>query len=178
MTPSITLIPGLDLAALTAAAFSNRILCTAPAPQAPAPNSRISRLIRFRQENPGLFERRRVEGMKRSSLVRENLLRLHRERKAEWRASALKNPKLQATDQHIAAKLWRLRGPDGNLYEFRNLKKFVREHENLFEADDVIWKEMNGKANQAWCRAFQALGRLRPTSSKHLAEWHGWRWVD
>ena len=178
MTPNITLIPGLDLTALTAAVFANRIISCAPAPQAPGPNSRISRLIRFRQENPGLFERRRVEGMKRSSLVRENLMRLHRERKEQWRASALKNPKLQATDQHIAAKMWRLKAPDGNVYEFRNLKKFVREHEDIFDADDVVWKDMNGKANQAWCRAFQALGRLRPTSSKHLAEWHGWRWVD
>ena len=116
--------------------------------------------------------------MKRSSLVRENLMRLHRERKAEWRASALKNPKLQATDQHIAAKVWRLRSPEGNVYEFRNLKKFVREHEDLFEAEDMIWKERDGKANPAWCRAFQALGRPRPTCAKHLSEWHGWRWAE
>jgi len=135
-------------------------------------------LIWFRQENPSLFEHRRVEGMKRSSLVRENLMRLHRERKAEWRASALKNPKLQATDQHIAAKVWRLRSPEGNVYEFRNLKKFVREHEDLFEAEDMIWKERDGKANPAWCRAFQALGRPRPTCAKHLSEWHGWRWAE
>ena len=79
-------------------------------------------MIWFRQENPSLFEHRRVEGMKRSSLVHENLMRLHRERKTEWWASALKNPKLQATDQYIAAKVWCLRSPEGNVYEYRNLK--------------------------------------------------------
>ncbi|MFZ4596996.1 MAG: hypothetical protein ACOYOF_22300, partial [Verrucomicrobiaceae bacterium] len=58
------------------------------------------------------------------------------------------------------------------------LKKFVREHEDLFAAEDMIWKERDGKANPAWCRAFQALGRPRPTCAKHLSEWHGWRWAE
>lgn len=173
MTTTIATIPGLDLAALTSFAFTTKTAATTPAKKEP----RINRLLRFRAQNPKLFERRRVEGMKNSSLVRENLMRLHREKKAEWRASALKNPKLQATDSHIAAKQWVLRAPDGQTYTFRNLKKWVREHEHLFAPSDVIWKEMNGKANQAWCRAFQALGRLRPTSSKMLPEWQGWTWA-
>lgn len=166
---------------LTALAFAKRHQSQSPDQNGSVANrvgeSRINRLIRFREQNPVLFERRRVEGMRRSSLVRENLLRLHRERKQQWRDSALKNPKLQATEQHIAAKMWKLRAPTGAVYEFRNLKKFVREHESLFSPEDVIWKEMNGKANQAWCRAFQSLGRLRPTSSKHMAEWSGWTWA-
>ncbi len=170
MTTSIATIPGLDLAALTGFAISKAHATTPGEP-------RINRLLRFRAQNPKLFESRRVEGMKKSSLVRENLMRLHREKKEQWRASALKNPKLQATDLHIAAKTWVLRAPDGKTYEFRNLKKWVRENENLFDAADVVWKDMNGKANQAWCRAFQALGRLRPTSSKRLMEWQGWTWA-
>ncbi len=183
MITSIAPIAGLDLAALTSLAFAKRdavLAQEAAAKQTSTENKsepRITRLLRFRAENPALFESRRVEGMKKSSLVRENLMRLHREKKEQWRASALKNPKLRATDQHIAAKEWVLRAPDGQLHTFRNLKKWVREHEDLFEAEDVIWKEMNGKANQAWCRAFQALGRLRPSSSKHLPEWKDWTWA-
>jgi hypothetical protein len=187
MTAMIAPLPGLDISMLTSLAFSKRHTATtaAPAPTPAAneipvnraPEARINRLLRFRQQNPGLFERRRIEGMKRSPLVRDNLMRLHRERKAEWRASALKNPKLRATDLHIAAKEWVLRGPDGQVFQFRNLKKWVREHEELFDPTDVVWKEMNGVANQAWCRAFQALGRLRPTSSKHIPEWNGWKWA-
>ena len=186
MTAMIAPLPGLDISMLTALAFAKRHTPATPTvvptvadqiPVNPAPERRINRLLRFRQQNPALFERRRIEGMKRSPLVRDNLMRLHRERKAEWRASALKNPKLQATDVHIAAKDWTLRGPDGQVFQFRNLKKWVREHEALFDPTDVIWKDMNGKANQAWCRAFQALGRLRPTSSKHIPEWNGWKWA-
>lgn len=181
MITHIAPLPGLDISMLTALAFTKRHEAQAQTknevPSNRLTESRINRLIRFREQNPVLFERRRVEGMRRSSLVRENLMRLHRERKQEWRASALKNPKLQATEQHIAAKMWKLRAPSGAVYEFRNLKKFVREHESLFSPEDVIWKEMNGKANQAWCRAFQSLGRLRPTSSKHVAEWCGWTWA-
>ena len=140
--------------------------------------SPVTRLIKWRAENPGIFESRRIAGLKKSPLVRENLLRLHRERKAEWFASAMQNPKLRATDQHIAAKEWRVTSPTGALYQFRNLKKFVREHEDLFDAEDVVWKLQNGKANQAWCRAFQMLARLRPGNSKAINEWSGWRWAE
>ncbi len=148
--------------------------------EAPAslPASPVSRLMKWRAENPGIFESRRIAGLKKSVLVRENLLRLHRERKAEWFASAMQNPKLRATDQHIAAKEWRVFSPTGMLYQFRNLKKFVREHQELFSAEDVEWKLQNGKANQAWCRAFQMLARLRPGNSKLLPEWSGWHWAD
>ena len=162
----------LNLLGLTA-----HLLAPRKSDSADAPKSKMARLRQWRAANPDLFEARRVAGMKRSARVRENLQRIHAECKAEWRASALKNPKLQATDVHIAAKDWTLRGPDGRVFQFRNLKKWVRENESLFDPTDVIWKDMNGKANQAWCRAFQALGRLRPTSSKHIPEWNGWKWA-
>lgn len=138
--------------------------------------SPITRLKTWRAQNRTTFETRRVLGMKNSPLVRANLERIHRECKEQWKASALKNPKLQATDQHIAAKMWKLVSPTGNVYEFRNLKKFVRDHENLFSPEDVQWKEQSG-THQTWCKAFQALSRLRPSCSKPLTEWNGWRWV-
>lgn len=139
--------------------------------------SQIDRLLQWRAEHPGLFEFLRVEGMKQSPKVRENLQRLHRECKAQWKASAMRNPKLRATEQHIAAKEWVLRDPVGRVFRFRNLKKFIRENENLFDAADVQWKIPNGKANQAWCRAFHALTRLRPGCAKFLPEWQGWTWA-
>lgn len=138
--------------------------------------SPINRLKTWRAQNRVAFENRRVLGMKNSPLVRANLERIHRECKEQWKASALKNPKLQATDQHIAAKMWKLVSPTGNVYEFRNLKKFVRDHENLFNPEDVQWKEQSG-THQTWCKAFQALSRLRPSCSKPLTEWNGWRWI-
>ena len=152
----------------------------APAVEPTAPEtdslSPIERLRRWRDANQAEFRARRVEGMKKSSAVRENLLRLHREKKAEWRASALRNPKLRATDQHIAAKEWTVVSPIGVKHTFRNLKKWVRENPDLFEPSDVEWKSNNGRPNQDWCRAFQGIARLRPGNSKFLPEWQGWRW--
>ncbi len=167
----------LTLSAAAALFFAKGAAERSATAEVQAKKSRINPLLRFRSENPALFEARRVAGMKKSTLVRENLMRIHRECKAQWRQSALKNPKLRATESHIAAKEWELVAPNGQRYQFRNLKKFVREHAELFDAEDVIWKEPEGKPNQAWCRAFQALSRLRPTCSKMLEEWNGWRWA-
>ena len=146
-------------------------------PIANTPKSKVDRLYKWRASNPGLFEARRIAGMKRSARVRENLQRIHAECKAEWRASALKNPKLQATDRHIAAKEWVLQGSDGQVHAFRNLKKFIRDNPGLFDEADTQWKHPEGKPNQAWCRAFQYLSRLRPTCFNRLAEWQGWTWA-
>lgn len=43
--------------------------------------SRLEPVKRWRMAYPDLFEKRRIEGMKKSDLVRENLMRLHREKK-------------------------------------------------------------------------------------------------
>jgi hypothetical protein len=144
----------------------------------PTAKSRLEPIKRWRQSNPSLFEERRIEGMRKSEKVRENLRRLHREKKAEWHASARRNPKLRATEQHIAAKEWTLRGPLGSVHRFRNLKQFIRDNAAMFEVEDVQWKEVPGRPSQAWCRAFHGLSRLRPTCVKLLPEWRGWTWVE
>ena len=169
---SATLPLDLSLIGLT-----SHLLAPRRAAATPAPKSIVSRLYKWRAENPEIFEARRIAGMKRSALVRENLQRIHAECKAEWRASALKNPKLQATDRHIAAKEWTLKSPDGRIHTVRNLKKFIRDNPSLFDEADIIWKHPEGKPNQAWCRAFHALGRLRPTCFNKLNEWQGWTWA-
>ena len=141
-------------------------------------SSKLEPILRWREEHPRLFEKRRVEGMRRSEKVRANLLRLHRECKEQWKASARKNPRLRATTQHIAAKEWVLRSPTGQVHRFRNLKKWLRDHPDLFSSEDVQWKEVPGRPSQAWCRAFHGLSRLRPSCSKLLPEWNGWTWVE
>ena len=156
--------------------LTGHLLAPRKTESADAPKSKMARLRQWRAANPELFEARRVAGMKRSSRVRENLQRIHTECKAEWRASALKNPKLQATDRHIAAKEWNLRAPDGQIHTMRNLKKFIRDNPALFDEADIIWKHPAGKENQAWCRAFHALSRLRPTCFNRLESWQGWTW--
>ncbi len=160
------------------ALLSAQLLAFPPASKPSGRNDRLEPVQRWRQAHPELFEQRRVEGMKKSPLVRANLLRLHRERKAEWHASARRNPKLRATSQHIAAKEWALRSPLGSIHRFRNLKQFIREHSDLFEAEDVVWKEVPERPSQAWCRAFHGLGRLRPGNAKQLPEWNGWTWEE
>ena len=167
-----TLPLNVTLTSLTAQLLSNR-----PALLRTAKATPVSRLYKWRAENPELFEARRVEGMKRSPRVRENLQRIHAECKAEWRASALKNPKLQATSRHIAAKEWTLKSPDGTIHTVRNLKKFIRDNPALFDEADIVWKHPAGKPNQAWCRAFHSLTRLRPTCFNRLDEWQGWSWA-
>ena len=95
--------------------------------------SRLEPVKRWRLANPDLFEKRRIEGMKKSERVRENLMRLHREKKVEWHKSARKNPKLRATVEHIAAKEWSLKSPTGRVFRFRNLKQFLRGHAEFFD---------------------------------------------
>ena len=173
-TPSLTMMSTLPLQILIqrpAAPQKKEQIGAEPA------ESRITRLYRWRSDNKMTFEQRRIEGMRRSEKVRANLERIHRECKDQWRATALKNPKLRATTQHIAAKEWVLQGPDGSVWQFRNLKKFIRDNPALFDESDVQWKDVPGKTNQAWCRAFHALSRLRPGCSKFLPEWNGWKWL-
>lgn len=162
---------------LSLVSLTSQLLAPRKSQAAETPNTKIARLYQWRSQNPELFEARRVAGMKRSARVLENLQRIHVECKEQWKASALKNPKLQATDRHIAAKEWVLQGPDGQVHSFRNLKKFIRDNPGLFDEADTQWKHPEGKPNQAWCRAFQSLSRLRPTCFNRLAEWQGWTWA-
>ncbi len=168
-----TLPLDLTFVSLTAQLLAPRRAATV----VPAETTAISRLYKWRADNQDVFESRRIAGMKRSTRVRANLQRLHAECKAEWRASALKNPKLQATDRHIAAKEWTLKSPDGRIHTMRNLKKFIRDNPALFDETDIVWKHPADKPNQAWCRAFHALSRLRPTCFNLLSEWQGWTWA-
>ena len=75
----------------------------------------------------------------------------------------------QANEQHFAAKIWQLRGPDGNVYEFRNLAHFVRTHLGLFSPEH---RKKCGNSIYATI----ILGRLRPDRANPIASWNGWTW--
>lgn len=74
---------------------------------------------------------------------------------------------------------WSLCGPDGCVYEFANLRKFVRENAHLFSPEDTIWKT-SGPLHQQyeWCKASSLLARLRPGLSNTIPQWRGWTWND
>lgn len=77
---------------------------------------------------------------------------------------------LTAKAEHNAhAKLFSVFSPDGNLFSFRNLNHFVREHPHLFAPQDVVWK---GKDSNPWCRANRGLASL--FKSRPRRQWKGW----
>ena len=81
------------------------------------------------------------------------------------------SPVCQTDERHFAAKTWKLRGPDGNVYEFRNLAHFVRSHLDLFSP------EHRKKCGQT-IHATVMLGQLRPDRSRPVGSWSGWTWAD
>jgi hypothetical protein len=139
---------------------------------------RVTRLLEWRQNNAELHHQLRVAGIRRSSKVREVLQRNHTGlAKRRWLASLIQNPKFQPTDLHVAAKSWVLRAPNGSIHTFRNLRNFIRENEELFDAADVIWKAQTRRPKLTWCQAYQSLARLRPGRPRTLDSWNGWTWA-
>lgn len=90
----------------------------------------------------------------------------------EMQAGLASSPICQPDERHHNAREWRLRAPDGTVYQFRNLRHFVRTHRELF-SDDELETIKSGV-----CKAAFYLGRLRPTLSSHLQSWHGWTWDE
>ena len=89
----------------------------------------------------------------------------------EMRTGRDNSPVCQTDERHFAAKNWKLRGPDGNVYEFRNLAHFVRTHRELFSPEHL--KKSGGKIY-----AIHLLGCLRPERKKMIHSWCGWSWVE
>ena len=143
----------------------------------PTSSVRIQRLMQWRESHRELHRELRVAGIRRSEKVREVLRNNHTGvAKQRWMASIRKNPKFQPTTKHVAAKEWNLRAPDGRVFTFRNLRHFIREQVDLFDAKDVIWKPQGRSTTITWCVAYQALARLRPGGPRTLESWEGWTW--
>lgn len=61
--------------------------------------------------------------------------------------------------------------PNGVIYDFKNLKRFVREHGYLFKPIDVIYKKVG---DGSWCNALGGLRRLFAKKDP-LRYWKGWK---
>ena len=104
---------------------------------------------------------------------------------AEWEKEKIKrigeefrktDPRAQKGPKNQAARVWRLRSPVNKIYEFKNLLHFIRENENLFNSEDVVWKT-NGRVGKT-CKAHGGLSMLSPRRKKAHGVWKGWTWVS
>lgn len=84
------------------------------------------------------------------------------------------SPLLQPDERHVNAREWALVAPDGTIYRFRNLRHFIREHQDLFTADEL---RLSGNSRNNFLASFK-LGHLRPGAKHPYESWHGWRWAD
>lgn len=67
---------------------------------------------------------------------------------------------------HKDAKEWSLRSPEGEVFLFRNLRHFIREHPEFFGASELDFS-----------RAKSGLGKLRPSRKYGLTTWKEWSWA-
>lgn len=90
----------------------------------------------------------------------------------EMQAGLAASPICQPDERHHNAREWSLRAPDGKIYKFKNLRHFVRTHNELFTDDEL------SALNSGVQKAAAFLQRLRPTLSAPLKSWHGWTWDE
>ena len=74
---------------------------------------------------------------------------------------------------HVCSSEGFLRSPDNVVYAFRNLTQFVRDHEELFLPEDVVWKKTGKRKSREQCRASKGLQAL--FARKFIrSSWKGW----
>jgi hypothetical protein len=79
--------------------------------------------------------------------------------------------KLSRRDRHQAALVWSIRSPDGAVYRFKNLCCFIREHRELFSAEQLVPVNRLGRT-----RIEASLSLLSPRR-KHCSQVaQGWTW--
>lgn len=86
-------------------------------------------------------------------------------------AARYSNPKLMPSPENINAKSWIIQSPDGAVYECRNLKNWLREHEDL----------LDGTVNQAWDGISKIKYSMQGKRKRPCYQWKGWRliaWSD
>ena len=143
--------------------------------------SRIARLLRWRQQNPDIYAKKRNEAVAKSEKVKRAARAtsfLYRDMVNQKKRL---NPKFQKGEQHIRSIVWRLRSPSNIRYEFKNLAEFIRQHNSLFLRDDLEWVR---RGNGQLCRAYSGLSSLRPyladgsPRARVVGSWKGWRWIS
>lgn len=58
--------------------------------------------------------------------------------------------------------------PIGEVFTGTNLKKFLRDHADLFDPEDLKWTPLGG------CRAYTGLGQLLPHRKHQKTHWKDW----
>lgn len=96
----------------------------------------------------------------------------------DFQAKSLKkrihHPVMKPGPDHHSAKIWKLRSPRGKIYCFQNVSEFIRQNEDLFDPEDVIWVKHKRFLR---CRA-SALRNLHPERKRPFGTWKGWTWVS
>lgn len=83
-----------------------------------------------------------------------------------------RSPLCQMDETNIHARDFHLVDPRGTVWHVRNLAHFVREHEDLFAAEDRIIRYSTNS------RATAGLRLLRPgTKPRAKGTWKGWTWA-
>ena len=77
---------------------------------------------------------------------------------------------------HPAAKVWSIRSSKLAVYQFRNLRDFVRRNAELFDPNDIK-KRRIGKYRLT-CNAYGGLASLSPNVAYPRLSWKGWTWVS
>ena len=77
------------------------------------------------------------------------------------------------SEKHSCAIEGLIRDPRGVVHYFRNAVKFVRENENLFRAEDVVWKKTGSRGYE--CLAYKGVCKVY---SGGCGSWKGWTLVS
>jgi hypothetical protein len=65
-----------------------------------------------------------------------------------------------------------LKAPDGTVHRFRNLRRFIDDHADLFSTED-LQPYPSGPS-----RALVGLSQLRPKPGGRHRSWKGWTWAE
>lgn len=71
-------------------------------------------------------------------------------------------------DTHMHAKEWVIQSPNGDVYKCRNLLKWCRDHEHLFD----------GTARQAWDGFTKIKYSAQGKRKRPINQWKGWRLLE
>lgn len=80
----------------------------------------------------------------------------------------LNHPLLGQYETHINAKTWVIQAPDGNVYRCRNLKLWLREHEEMID----------GTVQQAWDGITKIKYSMQGKRKDKSHQWKGWRLIE
>lgn len=76
--------------------------------------------------------------------------------------------------RHHAAKFYELMAPDRTLYEFKNLRHFVRTHQHLFSVDELRTYSSCSPGTTYAEVALRNLFSLKKDGKLKINQWHGW----